>query len=269
MKQLILIILLIIIIIIIIINRNEDNNLNTISNCEIVISRYNENLDWLKDDPFNKYPVHLYNKGVNNNFYHSPNIKDITKLKNVGREAHTYLYHIIKNYYNLSNITIFLPGSNDMFQKYNKSKFLINEIERHNNTVFVGAYYPDVKENLYNFEIDNYHSTNLNNYKLNAEKDLEMSKIRPFGKWFDYNFPNIKSNFISLYGIIGISKEDIIKHPLSYYENLIKELENHSNPEVGHYFERSYHAIFYPYNNAKYVSNLYELFYKIFKYGIF
>ena len=29
----------------------------------IVVSRYNEKLDWLKDEPFNKYSVIIYNKG--------------------------------------------------------------------------------------------------------------------------------------------------------------------------------------------------------------
>ena len=247
MIQLILIIILVIIITIII------NNYLT-NNIEIVISRYNEDLDWLKDDPFNKYPVHIYNKGINDDYYQSPNIKNIILLKNVGRESHTYLYHIIHNYNNLSNITIFLPGSNSMLHKYYKSKLLIDEIEKHNDTVFVGEYYNDVKNDLYDFTIDSYKSTNENNYKLNSIQDTEPSKIRPFGKWFEDKFPKIKSNFVSYYGIIGISKKDIIKHPLSYYENLIKELENSSNPEVGHYFERSYHAIFYPYNNEKYIN---------------
>ena len=32
-------------------------------------------------------------------------IKNIINLDNVGRESHTYLYHVINNYNNLSDIT--------------------------------------------------------------------------------------------------------------------------------------------------------------------
>lgn len=33
------------------------------------------------------------------------------ELPNIGREAHTYLYHIVSNYYNLTDWTFFLQGN--------------------------------------------------------------------------------------------------------------------------------------------------------------
>jgi hypothetical protein len=56
-----------------------------------------------------------------------------------------------------------------------------------------------------------------------------------------------------LHGIFAISKKDILQHPISYYETLIKDVDECSNPESGHFFERSWYALFYPYENIKIV----------------
>jgi hypothetical protein len=46
-------------------------------------------------------------------------VKKIVNLPNVGKCDHTYLYHIINNYNNLSKILVFLPGSINMENKKN------------------------------------------------------------------------------------------------------------------------------------------------------
>jgi hypothetical protein len=91
------------------------------NNVEIVISRYNEDLSWINEYPFNQFEYIVYNKGDNDNFEKN-NVKKIINLDNVGRCDHTYLYHIINNYDNLSEHTIFLPGSSNMITKYTKAK---------------------------------------------------------------------------------------------------------------------------------------------------
>ena len=65
------------------------------SNIEIVISRYNEDIQWTE-----KYKqfVTIYNKG-------NDPIDDAISLINVGREAHTYLHHIVHNYDNLKGLS--------------------------------------------------------------------------------------------------------------------------------------------------------------------
>ena len=232
---------------------NVYENFENYNNIELVIARYNENLNWLKDDPFNRYPSIVYNKGNNDEFYKGSNIKSTIKLNNVGKCDHTYLYHIISHYDDLANMTLFIPGSLDMKFKYDKAKRLLSEVENHNDTVFIGNKHENVKKELYNFALDNWKTSNEINAVLNPETKIEHASIRPFGKWYEAHFPNVKSDFISYSGIIAISRADIIKHPKSYYEDLIKELDKTSNPEAGHYFERAWHAIFYPYNNAKFI----------------
>ena len=75
-------------------------------NVEVVISRYNEDVSWARYLPFD---VIIYNKGSSLNIQHSQHIV-IIELENIGRESHTYLYHIIKHYEMLKNKTIFLQG---------------------------------------------------------------------------------------------------------------------------------------------------------------
>ena len=225
------------------------------SHIEIVVSRFNEDLSWLNEEPFSNYPVICYNKGVND-VVNINNLKKVFRIPNLGRESHTYLYHIINNYDNLADITIFLPGSTDTTQ-YNKKKratMLLNEVSQHNDTVFIGAKHNDVKKELYNFSKNSYVSTSSENKNLNPETNLELASIRPFGKWYESRFPNITTQYIPYSGIIAVSRQDIKQHPKSYYQDLIKELSNSSNPEVGHYFERSWVAIFHPSHNARFIN---------------
>lgn len=223
-------------------------------NLQIVIARYNEDLEWLKEEPFNQYPVIVYNKGPNQNFYHAPNIKEVIPVKNIGRDAHTMLYHIIKNYDNIADVTVFLPGSAQLGHKLPKAKSQVIECAKHNDTVIIknaSGYYPNgIQKDLNDFQIDDYVSTDTKNKDLNPENKLLPAEIRPFGKWHETRFPNIQTNYVSYNCIIGISKKDILQHPKSYYENLIRELSTHSSPEVVHYYERAWFSIFTPNNNA-------------------
>ena len=43
-----------------------------------------------------------------------------------------------------------------------------------------------------------------------------------------------------------MDKKDIIQHSIERYQLLLNTVNNHSNPEAGHYIERSWGAIFYP-----------------------
>lgn len=70
------------------------------TNIKIVVARYNEDVSWLSDIQHDKI---VYNKG---NF-----LENTIVLKNIGREALTYLYHIVENYDNISEWTVFLQGN--------------------------------------------------------------------------------------------------------------------------------------------------------------
>lgn len=200
--------------------------------------------------PFNKYRTTIYNKGPNDNFQKHSSIKSIVKLDNLGRCDHTYLYHIVNNYDNLAEITVFLPGSCNMQNKKEKAIRLIETIEETGSAVFISdSKHENVKTELYDFVLDEWVCSDDANKSINNEKTLDKSKIRPYGKWYESNFGNLKITNITRMGIFSVSKKDILQHPLDYYKNLMVQLETSSNPEVGHYFERSWAAVFHPMNN--------------------
>ncbi len=221
---------------------------------KLVVSRFNESIDWFNKKPFDKFKIKCYNKGPELQAF-SEGLKldtknnsriDISELPNVGRCDHTYLHFIIENYNNLPDITIFLPGSCLDNEKAAKTKFIIKKTLQTKNTVFLGYKLPDIANNIYDFNLTGYICKNDENRKLNPEVKLKLSPIRPFGAWYRHNFGNIKTNFISFHGIFSVHKSHILSHPKEYYENLIGYLDTHSNPEAGHYFERAWAAIFYP-----------------------
>jgi len=67
----------------------------------IVVSKYNENIEWTKKI---NHKVTIYDKSENP-------VQGSIKLKNVGREGETFLYHIVNNYDNLDDVTVFLQGN--------------------------------------------------------------------------------------------------------------------------------------------------------------
>ena len=68
----------------------------------LVIAKYQEDVSWLRK--IKNHNITVYDKSD------SPIEKSI-QLNNVGREGHTFLHHIVTNYNNLDDITIFLQGN--------------------------------------------------------------------------------------------------------------------------------------------------------------
>lgn len=217
------------------------------NNIDIVIARFNEDLNWTIESPFNHFQYIVYNKGNNDNF-NKTNVKQIINIENVGKNDHTFLYHITENYHKLSNIIVFFPGSLNINYKKTKAKLVLNNIINSNylKAYFAGHYHENIKEIFNNFTLDNWETTDKNNLLLNNESVLQKSEIRPYGKWYTHFFGNIQAKWFTMCGIFSIDKRDIIQHPIERYQKLLGMVSSHSNPEVGHYIERSWGVIFYP-----------------------
>jgi hypothetical protein len=62
-KILLVIIFISIIIFYLLSNNNEKfTEVSNLVDIQIVVARYNESVDWINEEPFNKYPVICYNK---------------------------------------------------------------------------------------------------------------------------------------------------------------------------------------------------------------
>lgn len=68
---------------------------------ELVVARCGEDLRWLRKVP-REFRVSVYEKG--------PLCEGGIPLQNVGREAHTYLFHIARRYTDLADRTVFVQG---------------------------------------------------------------------------------------------------------------------------------------------------------------
>jgi len=218
---------------------------------EIVVARYNEDLSFLKNAPFNEFPVICYNKGpVDSGCRAAGTCKKMIKLPNVGKCDHTYLYHIIQNYHNLADVTFFIPGSCLMNSfKTSKTMRTFEYAKKTKNSVFIGLNLDNVAKDLYEFEIDEYVTTNRENVKINSDGSMKRCEIRPFGKWYESNFGDLKITLADFTSIFAVSREHILQHPRSHYEKLISYLDDDVSPECGHYMERSWVAVFSPIPN--------------------
>ena len=188
---------------------------------------------------------------------------DVIRLKNVGKCDHTYLYHIVTRYDKLAAVTIFLPGSIDTRDdKYQKALKVVENVEKYNTTVMIGKKNDDVKTDLYNFELNSYVTTDHRNKEANGESAMIPANIRPFGQWYEHKFGSLNTQYVLYTGIFAVAREDIRQHPTYYYQEFVDELSVGSNPEVGHYVERSWQAIFKPPRDRVYMEGLQNKFYQ-------
>lgn len=206
---------------------------------EIVVAKYREDISWLytyylHNTTLTQYikRCHVYDKGGETIPYY--NVWRWEKIKNVGREAHTYLKHIIDNYNNLSEVTLFTQGNikdhgacaNDLYecvknaQKNGFDQLVIN-----------------VKPEMYS----NWGMMNHTGKWLEEKKsgNMRLAKLT-FGEFYEAIMEHKHPDSIKIYyaAIFAVRKDVIQKHPLSKYIQMIEFVDDHINPEEGHYFER-------------------------------
>ena len=197
----------------------------------IIISRYNEDVQWFSDlNTFSKKII--YNKG--DKLEPQKNI-EIINLPNVGRESHTWLYHIVKNFETLSIYNIFLQGRIDDLgcMSFNDPNKYLLKLKKYSFVTsrfgLLGPYH--WKENL---GIEN---------DIRYKDDWETGKIsrnihgfRKYAKKFFRDIPLITAT--SYGGCFGVTKKSIRNLNKNLYINLLKTVSNHSHPIEAHYLER-------------------------------
>ena len=106
-------------------------------------------------------------------------------------------------------------------------------------------------EASFDFTMEHYTSSNKENFNFNNDITLKLADIRPYGLWFKQFFPNNSQHFQSASGIFSVNKQAILDNKVEVYLELFKELDDHHNPEAGHYMERSWAALFNRENKLK------------------
>jgi hypothetical protein len=194
---------------------------------DIVVARYNEDMSWIPSCIPRDATPYVYNKGAA-----VPGKSKV--LPNVGREGHTYLHHIVQNYDNLADINVFIQGRIDDHVP-NPRQAIHDWIEQAAHQGYTAPKYAVQAD--YAFR----HTTYFG-------KQLAESQTC-FGTWFEQHvhavFPE-SGKVIPFYknGLFAVSRYVIQTRPISYYETLLLQLQQHEDPEIGHYLERSWLYVF-------------------------
>ena len=202
---------------------------------KIIVARYNENIDWLKDEMDNCI---IINKGD------ALNIKNEVLLKNVGRESDTYLNYIITNYDNLPDTIVFTQAN---IAPHRPRQCDVNYLITIKNQALVNG--KSVPATFY--QDDNKHSCwnkewNIKNETFFLKNNYKNNSPITFLKWFETNINKNYPNPIKVYtnGIFAVNKKFILKRTVEYYKQLLLEVNHHINSTEGHFFERSWYYIF-------------------------
>lgn len=157
---------------------------------------------------------------------HVPKYMYCRPLKNVGREGHTFLHFVIQHYDNLPVDIIFIPSNLEKHDRLERFKALLDSKE----TSCEGSIGDQA-----NFELSIYEG-----------KNLKTADIRPFQDWFEkyVGIWNPESSGPCWNGIMRTNKNRLLKHPKSFYINILNELDLYDSLEAGHFVERSMAAIF-------------------------
>lgn len=75
---------------------------------EVVIAAFEANLDWAKDLSPPRLTVYLKGNALTSSL---PPGASVIRLRNIGREAETLVYHVVHNYDTLAGFLIFLQGN--------------------------------------------------------------------------------------------------------------------------------------------------------------
>ena len=200
---------------------------------EFVISRYNENIEWLKS--YADYS-HVYDKSGDST------AMDITfhqweSLPNVGREAHTYLHHIITNYHHLADVTVFIQG-----EIKEHKKWVNQDVSKYVEETMMKGF------SVYRYSIIRHWGglPHIKKWREMKDAGLIRETNRTLGEFwenvFGYPHPHTAQN--SFCGVFGVSKHRITAHSKEFYQRVISYVNDHNNPEEGHYLERLWVAIF-------------------------
>ena len=182
----------------------------------VVIARYQEDLDWANGISC----CTIYNKGSPLEHKHT-----VLSLPNVGREGHTYLYHIIENYDHLDDHTCFLQGN--PFDHTPDLEMRLKEFEKD-----IVPYYL-LSNHVYNINLC-YDPTDTSLHDLLIRGYERVFGVKKVSHEFQFG---AGAQFI-------VSKEIIRSRSKAFYENILQMMDRENSPPEGFMLERFWNMIF-------------------------
>ena len=166
-------------------------------------------------------------------------------LPNVGGDAHTFLTHIVRNYDDLAEVTIFVSSRDERHQPFTTDHFIRDDCD---------------------FVATTLHAANMTDPKnvttdgrLKTPHTLSKGPLYPaslsFGEWFDrgvafgmheqLRFKTMSHLFLMCEsGTFSVKRSSIVDKPKSYYQSLLNWVSSHQNSEWANYIEHAWIYIF-------------------------
>jgi hypothetical protein len=193
---------------------------------ELVVAKYKEDLSWLNQivATFPDTTVTVYDKSGTTPPTCWPGA---LPLPNVGRESHTYLTHVIENYDNLADFTTFLQGNPlDHCTMDNVRQLMLEKTRVF--TPICYCYFPS--------------NTKIG---LNVGWETDDSGGTIADWWHKvFGTPFSGHTKACFFGQFTVSRECVLRRPIDFYKNAILTVNKSSNPEEGHFFERTWGDVF-------------------------
>ena len=197
---------------------------------ELVVAHYLENLNWLRRVP-PSFRKTIYTKATQGRLPIGSPDRAESHLPNAGREAHTYLYHLVTRYDSLADYTVFCQGK-PFDHAYDF---------HHRLRAFAAGELPDAPFQWLGHIID----TDTPDGQLFREwskndtgegLDLAGFHRQLFGLGGPENYPfYLGAQFV-------ISRESVLRQPLDFYQKALKLSLDY--PNAAHCYERMWDRIF-------------------------
>jgi hypothetical protein len=195
----------------------------------LVVSRFREEVSWA--EAFGTYTI--YNKGRDD--LPARVRSNSIRLPNVGREAHTYIHHIVENYDKLEDIIIFSQGGYAAHVNKNPEEFFRAslDIEERGFSVNLADKVPALGSNARSFVL-NWHGTNL-----------YTKEPYNLGEWWEKTTGEawIRSKTVFWSATFSVKREFILRRSRESYIRLLKTLDWSQAPMEAHFCERSWFNI--------------------------
>lgn len=202
----------------------------------LVIARYREDVSWVSRLG---YPATVYDKS-------GEGLSGATPLPNIGREAHTYLTHIVRHYETLDGLTVFLQG--DPFDHLSQQGGTVDDLAE-----IIEAYAAKGRPfggfAWFRLECDGLGRPHDLRKPENEGRwpgwGRDIPVAETFGKLFDGPVPE---RFVArgVTGNFAVTAERIRTRPKTFYEYALALVE--ADPQdrfnTGHAFERLWHLVF-------------------------
>lgn len=215
----------------------------------LVVSHYEERLDWLEEASKACRKIFIYHKGdVIKTAGHyagrtGPWMASIVwvPVPNVGREGHTIFNHCLRMKTTPLSRDLNLPGGHTLF--------LQGSIDEHKHLVFPFWHWDRyLAQGFVGGGVSWYKNPGFIKHPPTVVLD-PPTKI-PFAEFYElvlrrpYPFANEKGILVCYCNCFAVSNERILQHGEKFYKRMVDLLSAGKNPAVGHYFERLTLSVF-------------------------